>query len=439
MKRRNIVRLVSFISAIAVALAGFIVVEKQKNARLMLQIENNYSRNLSQFSASLNNISLILKKARYANSPGRLNSFSAELLTEAEISKSALSQLPQGAHYDSLNRFLSQVGNYAFSVAEGLQSGKELPDDYKNNIASLSDTAQKVSQIVNTAQVNFDNPDYWTSEIEKEMDEKLDESLSESLSVIENEFGDYPTLVYDGPYSDHILQKEPEMLKDAELITEKTALEIACDFADIKDISLEIKGEQKGKLEAFHFGDDSVDITVTKRGGFPVFMRKNRTVGEYILSYKQALEKAKRFLEIKGLESFLESYYFVDEGVCVINFAFLDGQTICYTDLIKVGIAMDTGEVMLYEASGYISNHKSRAFATANHTLEEARQMVSSELKVVKSSIALIPTNKGTEERCYEFTCIDGENEVLVYINTLNLAEEEILILLKNDGGTLVK
>lgn len=439
MKRRNIVRLVSFISAIAVALAGFIVVEKQKSKRLMLQIENNYSRNLSEFSASLNNISLILKKARYANSPKKLNTFSAELLTEAEISKSALSQLPQGPHYESLNRFLSQVGNYAFSVAEGLQNGKELPDDYKNNIASLSNTAQKVSQIVNTAQVNFDNTDYWTSEIEKEMDEKLDDSLADSMSVIENEFSDYPTLVYDGPYSDHILQKEPEMLKDAELKSLQSALEIARNFADIKDGTLELKGEQKGKFEAFHFGNDSLDITVTKRGGFITFMRKSRKVSEHILSYKQALEKAKRFLELKGLESFLETYYFIDEGVCVINFAFLDGETICYTDLIKVGIAMDTGEVMLYEASGYISNHKTRAFPTANHTLEEAREKVSRELKVEKTAIALIPTNKGSEERCFEFACTDGENEVLVYINTLTLAEEEILLLLKSDGGTLVK
>jgi hypothetical protein len=73
------------------------------------------------------------------------------------------------------------------------------------------------------------------------------------------------------------------------------------------------------------------------------------------------------------------------------------------------------------------------------HTVKEAEKKVSSNLKIVKTAVALIPTKKGKEDRCFEFTCTDGETDVLVYINVMNLAEEEILILLKNDGGTLAK
>jgi len=54
--------------------------------------------------------------------------------------------------------------------------------------------------------------------------------------------------------------------------------------------------------------------------------------------------------------------------------------------------------------------------------------------------LALVPTDSVEEKRCYEFSCIaaDGQ-EILVYINTATLAEEEILILCKSDGGILVK
>ena len=54
--------------------------------------------------------------------------------------------------------------------------------------------------------------------------------------------------------------------------------------------------------------------------------------------------------------------------------------------------------------------------------------------------MALIPTDGGGEARCYEFVCEaeDGQ-EILVYINAVNLDEEDILILLKSDGGTLTK
>ena len=126
-------------------------------------------------------------------------------------------------------------------------------------------------------------------------------------------------------------------------------------------------------------------------------------------------------------------------GLHFINFAFLDGQTICYTDLLKVGVAMDNGEIVLYESSGYLANHTERAFETPVYSAEQASEKVSRELKILKNSIALIPTNKGKEERCYEFLCADGDTEVLVYINVLTLEQEEILILYKSDGGTLAK
>ena len=99
---------------------------------------------------------------------------------------------------------------------------------------------------------------------------------------------------------------------------------------------------------------------------------------------------------------------------------------------------MDTGEIMLYEASGYLSNHKERAFETPVYTLEQAKERISDKLTVKKTALALIPTDAG-EKRCYEFVCSDNDSEILVYINVLTLEEEQILILLKSDGGSLAK
>ena len=101
---------------------------------------------------------------------------------------------------------------------------------------------------------------------------------------------------------------------------------------------------------------------------------------------------------------------------------------------------MDTGEIMLYEASGYLTNHTDRAFETPSVSADEAAQKVSDKLKIRETALALIPTDSAGEVRCYEFVCEaeDGQ-EILIYINALNLDEEKILILLKSDGGTLTK
>ena len=101
---------------------------------------------------------------------------------------------------------------------------------------------------------------------------------------------------------------------------------------------------------------------------------------------------------------------------------------------------MDTGEIMLLETSGYLTNHTDRAFKVPEHTVDEAAEKISSDLEIEKTSMTLIPTDSGGEVRCYEFLCLSEENEeILVYINVQDLTEEQIYILIKTDGGSLVK
>lgn len=438
MKRRNVVRIVSFLSAALVAVGGFSIKTLQKSKKYKLEIENNYSHSLSDLTAAVNNISLTLKKAQYVTTANQLGQMAVKLLSEAQISKNALAQLPSGKNLEVLNRFLSQVGNYAMSVSASLYDGKDFPKDYGDNISVLSDTADKISEAIETAQINYNNLDYWAQELDNQLDAQVDEGVSASLSELEGALTDYPTLVYDGPYSDHILKHQPTMIIDAQEVTKAEALKTAAQFCDCETSEINFVALEEGKIPAYRFSNGNTDITVSKSGGHIVYMRKNRVLEKYILTYEQALEKAKRFLDKNNMTNFIETYYFTDEGICVINFAFLDGETICYTDLIKVGVAMDTGEIMLYEASGYLSNHKERAFETPSYTLQQAEEIVSDKLTIKKTSLALIPTDSG-EARCYEFVCSHNQQEILVYINVITLKEEQILILLKSDGGILVK
>ena len=249
----------------------------------------------------------------------------------------------------------------------------------------------------------------------------------------------FPTLIYDGPYSDHILEKEPELLKGGSEITKQEALEKAAFAAECRESDLKSDGIVSGSIPSYRFSGDGISVSISKVGGHIVYIRRTAQIGNEILSVNQAIEKAKRQLERMGISGMLENYYYNQDGICIVNFAYIDGATICYTDLIKVVIAMDTGALMLDEASGYISNHKNRAFETPTQTIEEAMELVSNKLTVNNTSLALIPINSNGV-RCYELACTDKNGkEILVYINTNTLKEERVLILLKSDGGTLVK
>lgn len=441
MKTRNTVRIISFCAAAVVVSAVFAVRMGQDLNRYRLEIKNNYAGTLDTLNASVNNISLILEKAEYVTTAKQLSQMSAQLLSEAESAKAALASLPAGENLNVLNRFLSQVGNYAVSVSENLIGGESLDDEYTANITALKNTAKKISEAVSNSAIAYDNPSAWADDLGNKLEDTLDSnSLNSTLDALEGSLSDYPTLVYDGPYSDHILEKEPLMLKNAENVSESDALKRAAEICECDEETLKSDGTVEGKIPAYRFSGDNVSVTVSRAGGFAVYMRKSREIGDYVLEYRQAVDKAKRYLERTGMGGFTETYYFTDEGVCVINFAYLDGKTICYTDLVKVGVAMDTGEIMLYEAGGYIANHTDRAFESAVFSSEEAAKNVSPKLNIRETALALIPTKGGNEKRCYEFVCeTEDGREILVYINALTNEEEDILVLLKSDGGTLVK
>ena len=441
MKKRNAVRIISFCAAAVIVSAVFAVRTNNDLNRYKLEVKNSYAGTLDTLNSSINNISLILEKAEYVTTGKQLSQMSAQLLSEAESAKAALSRLPAGENLDVLNRFLSQVGNYALSVSERLIGGESFDDEYAANITALKSTAQKISEAVSNSSVAYDNPTAWADNLDNKLSESVDkDSLSSTLDILEGSLSDYPTLVYDGPYSDHILEKEPLMLKNAEAVTEGEALRKAAETCECDEELLSPDGTVDGKIPAYRFSGDNVSVTVSRAGGYAVYMRKSREMGDFVLEYRQAVDKAKRYLERIGMSGFTETYYFTDEGVCVINFAFLDGKTICYTDLVKVGVAMDTGEIMLYEASGYIVNHTDRAFESAAIAPEEAAKAVSPRLNIRETALALIPTNGGNEKRCYEFVCeTEDKKEILVYINAVTGEEEDILVLLKSDGGTLAK
>ncbi len=441
MSKRNIVRIVSFSLSIAVACLIFTLKTGTENKKYILQLQNSYSYMLDELNTAANNIATILNKARFATTKPQLSSMAAKLLTEAEISKSSLSQLPVSSQLTTLNRFFSQVGNFAYSVSENLEDTSPLSQRDTASIEILSDISARISKILSASREDYNNLDYWAGVIESNVEEVISkENLSSTLDSLEGELKDYPTLIYDGPYSDHILEKEPTLLKDTGEVSKEDAHLTAAKWTGISPDSLQFGGTIEGKIATYDFLSEGVYVSVTKKGGYILNIRKERKIEDIILNYEHALLKAFAFLDRMNMTNLKETYYFEENGIYTINFAFLDGKTLCYTDLIKVGVAADNGEIVFYEAGGYIANHRSRAFETPKISEEEARNIISPKLTVNNVRLALIPLNSLEEKRCYEFACTSADGqEILVYINTAALLEEEILVLQKSDGGILVK
>lgn len=178
-------------------------------------------------------------------------------------------------------------------------------------------------------------------------------------------------------------------------------------------------------------------IAISKKGGHIIYASLDRKVEENKISQEEASEKAKEFLDNKEFFNMKETYYMKEENIVTINFAYEQDGVIMYPDLIKVKVALDDGEILGIETTGYLNSHTERELVEEQISLEEARENINENLEITSERKAVIPTKWKSEILCYEFQGKVNDKEFLVYINVETGREEDILVILNTPGGTL--
>ena len=443
MKKRTLIRIFSFLLAllIGVAVFGFKYYKRAKSFES--EISYTYSRSLEEVNSSLNKINVALQKLPFISSASQITQLATDIYTEAKIAKQAFSQLPTGqSGYENINKFLSQVGNYTVFLAEKVIDGGEINDSEKENIGVLSTLAENITDSFSVMQMNINNNGYWAQALEDSIENIAnDDIFLNSLNMLEESIIDYPTLLYDGPYSDHISSGTSYLVETSEVITEETALNIAANALRVDKEEIAVDNYDHGKIPAINlvYGEGTASVSIN--GGYLISFRKYNVGENSNLTYRQAQIKAEKFVAEILSRTFSVNYYFADNGTCVFNFARTDDGVIFYPDLIKVGVDMSNGDIVFFDARAYIMNYKDRELKLPPQSrLSEAKALLNSSLSIVSTALALIPTDGEYEMLCYEFLCrSDEDKEFLIYINTETLREEQIFTVFKTNGGTLVK
>lgn len=441
--RRGKIRVRLYASVLILVLFSAFVINAQKASELSRQLNADAERSLSTLEACMSSINTNLTKGLYANTTPMLSSMAISLTRDAASAKNSLSALPlSDTQLDNMLKFLSQVGAFVSTLDRKLSLGEPITSEERNQLKQLIDVSQKllseldtITQGVEDGSVSFKQAG---STLQKSADQSV--QIDSAFGDAEQTLTDYPPLIYDGPFSDHILNQSPKTLEGKTDVSKEKALEIASDFIGIDKSTLRFDSETNGVIETYNFFVDSINISVCKKGGAVLYLLGSSSAGESVISPEQAVENAKNFLSAKGYKNMKESYYSTQDGICTVNFAYENEGVICYPDLIKLSVSLETGNIISFDARGYIMNHTDRPPVQSKISADEAKMSVSDYLTVMSSRLAVIPTDYKTEKTAYEFHCkTPDEQEVLVYIDVLTAKEDDILLLLYSDGGILTK
>ena len=444
-KKGHLISIIIVLVILAIALGIMLYKNQEKYKQAS---ENSYNMAFYELVDYVQNVETYLAKSLISSTPEHGAETLTNLWREANLAQAYLSRLPiESQELENTEKFLNQVSDYSYSLSrKNIYNDELTEEDFKNlkdlhsYSVELENTLNQLSDDLNSGRFKWDE---LTDKGEMAFAQQVDNISKESFSNLEENFHEYSGLIYDGAFSEHLTNQEKKGLT-GEDIEEEKAKQIAEEFIGkekIKEIS-NLGFSENATIPAYDFSitnqeDETIQISISKKGGHIVAMNSNREVNSEIISQEEAVQKGKEYLASKGFDNIRETYYLKQEGITTVNYAATQEGVVMYPDLIKVKIALDDGEILGVETTGYLNNHTQRDLTKIKITKEEAKNNLNPDLDIQSEGLAVIPTEWQSEILCYEFKGKVEDREFLVYINAENGREEDVLMITNTPNGTL--
>lgn len=449
--KKNYIYGILIILIIAVISLGVLLNKQKKEYTIMA--ENQYNLAFYELVDYMDDVENYLAKSIISSSAENGAKTLMHVWREANLAQVYLAQLPISSNeLSNTSKFLNQVSEYSYSLGTKCINKKDITEEEMNNLEELYNYSKDLKSTLNQLLNDMGNNSISWKELTKDANtafaQQVDNLSATSFSNLDENFGEYEGLIYDGAYSEHIENAEKKGLVGDE-ISEEEAKKIAKEFVS-EDRIEEINSNgliENGNIVVYEFaikikdGDDNnpLNIAISKIGGHIVLMNYNRQVVEEKISQEEANKIGQDFLSARGIENMKATYYLKQGGAVTVNYAYEQDGVVIYPDLIKVKIALDNGEILGMETTGYLNNHEVRNIPQVKISEQEARKKLNKNLEITSSGLAIIPTEWRTEIFCYEFKGKVNDTDFLVYINAETGAEENILVIIDTPNGILTQ
>lgn len=438
---------IALVALIAVGMWGF--QENQEKNSILIKAENQYQRAFHDLNFHMDSLQDELGKALAINTRKQLAPCLTNVWRLAYSAQNDVAQLPLTLMpFNKTESFLADIGTFSHRVAVRDLNEKPLSDKEYETLKTLYKRSNGLQQELQKVQTNIiDDHIHWM-DVELALaseDKQTDNTVIDGLRSIDKRSEEYAEVDW-GPGAGDLMARKKENVKHikGKPISGDEAKKRVAQFLDMKNTEGIQLAKSKNKdlpvysAEVTKPGDnDRLHMDVTEKGGYVIWMMNERDVKERKLSVKEGQKSAEKYLKRHGFDSMQTITYSEYGNEAVYSLAYQkDGVTV-YPDLVTVKVALDNGEVMSFEASQYIANHKERQFPEPKITEQKAQKQVNPSLNIQDTNLALITLDNGEETLCYEILGQLGKSQYRLFINADNGDEEKVEKLKNIDMQTV--
>lgn len=436
----NVIAIIAIVIAVILGINLY-----NKNTSYANVVQNDNNKAFYEVVDGIQNSKIYLAKSMISKEARHGAKTLMEVWRETDLATCYLSMVPiESQEIENTEKFLNQVSEYSYTMANKCIDGQDLSDKDMDKIQELYNYANDLSNTLNEMITELNNGTIKWEDLKKNA-EGSDISEVSNFNMVEQNFHEYSGLIYDGAFSEHITSEEKKGLTGND-ISEEEAKIIAEEFIG-KDKIKETKNNgyvENGNIPVYRFEvttneNKKIGISISKKGGHLVYMNYDRETNGENITEQDAIQKGKEYLQAKKYENMQETYYMKNDGYIVINYAYKQGNIVAYPDLIKLKIALDNGEIVGVDATGYLNCHFEREIPDNLISIDEARKNISTKAELSSEKLAIIPTEFNTEVLCYEFKGKINEVEFIEYINAQTGKEEDTLIVTNTENGILTE
>ena len=416
-------------------------------------LQSEYSKAMYELIDNVQNIRVNLGKSAITGSREQGIVVFEEIFRNSVMANDKLNSLPISVETSSVtSKFLSQVGDFCYTLAKDSSEGKDLSDsDYKTietlkqEAFSLEDGLKKVSEDINAGNVKW-------GEIRKKASGVLamskEMNVSDKFKGIQKQVVQYPALIYDGPFSDNVVAIEPRINEQKEVSPKDAELVARQIIGNEKIDSIELKtGEGQTTINTYRFNvlikgrtdkNENVICEISKKGGKVVYLLDSKKIGKPSIDVRKAVSLGSAYLSGLGYKNMISTYILNYENTAVISYVYKQNDVVVYPDQIKLKISLEDGSVVGIESEKYLTSHyENRTISKPKVSMSNAKLKVGKRLKITSWKLAIVPTEENKEALCYEFVGNYNGDNFIVYINAETGYEQRIIQIINTPNGEL--